>query len=191
MVPIAVISTAPSSSVTPDHAMPRVLVRYGLVPQVARYDVADDLVDEVVRGSTVVVATDRGLEIGDVLELLPLSLTGDHESSGQILRLASDEDRRRQNDQLAAARSIFDDWAQRIDDWSLQLELIDIEQTLDDEPQLILYVLNDQNAETTRLALLAAAGGHGIVTVQPVSADGIVHGAGGGGCGSGGCGCEH
>ena len=51
--------------------------------------------------------------------------------------------------------------------------------------------------EPERIALLAAAAGLGIVHVQPVEADGIVHqpsgggggcGSGGGGCGSGGCG---
>ena len=64
----------------------------------------------------------------------------------------------------------------------MQLELIDIERTLDD--RLVLYVLNDRSAETTRLALLAAAGGFGVIHVQPVSAEGVVQTGGGGGCGS-------
>ena len=77
-----------------------------------------------------------------------------------------------------------------MNDWQLQLQLIDVERTLGDD-HVILYVLNDQNAETTRLALLAAAAGFGIIHVQPVTADGIVNqtsgGCGSGGCGSGGC----
>ncbi|MFN8705965.1 MAG: hypothetical protein ACK50J_04745, partial [Planctomyces sp.] len=73
-------------------------------------------------------------------------------------------------------------------EWKLELELIDLEITLDEKT--VLYVLNDRNAETTRLALLAAATGRGIVIVQPVTADGVVPlgSGGGGGCGSGGCG---
>ena len=65
---------------------------------------------------------------------------------------------------------------------------MDIEQTLDGEKH-ILYVLSVRGAETTRLALLAAAAGLGIVSVQPVDAEGIVDGTGSG-CGSG-CGCSH
>ena len=90
-----------------------------------------------------------------------------------------------QQQQRAAAE--FAEWQQRITDWQLQLQLIDLEWTLDDQ-KVILYVLNDQNAETTRLALLAAAAGMGIVQVQPVSAEGVIPPEPkGGGCGSGGC----
>ena len=81
----------------------------------------------------------------------------------------------------------FLDWQQRLADWQLQLQLTDLEWTLDQQ-QIILYVLNGQDAETTRLALLAAAAGLGIIHVQPVAAEGVVQATGGGGCGSGGCG---
>ncbi|MCA9058814.1 MAG: hypothetical protein KDA85_09950, partial [Planctomycetaceae bacterium] len=76
-----------------------------------------------------------------------------------------------------------------IDAWNLQLQLIDLEWTLD-RSRIVLYVLNDRGAETTRLALLAAAAGLGIIHVQSVSADGVIQqssGCGSGGCGSGGC----
>ncbi|MFO0976393.1 MAG: hypothetical protein U0996_08345 [Planctomycetaceae bacterium] len=65
--------------------------------------------------------------------------------------------------------------------------MIDIERTLD--RRLILYVLNEHDPETTRLALLAAAGGHGIIHVQPVTSDGIPPEKSKGGCGD--CGCSH
>ena len=81
-----------------------------------------------------------------------------------------------------AAEVSFPLWTTRVEKWKMQLELIDIERTLDD--RLILYVLNDRSAETTRLALLAAAGGFGVIHVQPVSAEGVVQASGGGGCGS-------
>ena len=84
----------------------------------------------------------------------------------------------------------FSGWIRRLRTWQLQLELIDLEWTLD--RRLILYVLNARGAETTRLALLAAAHGDGTVHVQPVNADGVVSASSGGsgcgsGCGSGGC----
>jgi len=111
----------------------------------------------------------------------------------QRLSISADEDQFVENRQKADRE--FFDWQVRISDWGLELQLIDLEWTLDQQ-NLILYVLNGQNAETTRLALLAAAAGLGIIHVQPVEADGIVQqtsggggcGSGGGGCGSGGCG---
>lgn len=161
-----------------------VLARYGRVPVVARFDANSVDVD---RGSHVIVETDRGTELAVVLEVVPPHLQSDHEPSGKVIRKANGAD-------VALARSLtdraeqdFPDWMQRCADWKLQLELIDIEWTLDE--QLLLYVLNDRGPETTRLALLAAAGGHGIVHVQPVGPEGVLAPEPKGGCGSGGCGC--
>jgi cell fate regulator YaaT (PSP1 superfamily) len=166
----------------------QVLVRYGNVSQAARYNVPAQIHHSVTRGLGVVVRTDRGLEIGHVLEVLPPSLVDAIENITDIERFATDKDRETYDRQQQQSDIEFETWHHRMQEWNLQLELIDLERTLDDE-RVILYVLNDQNAETTRLALLAAAAGLGIIHVQPVSADGIVSGSGGG-CGSG-CGCSH
>src|SRR5436853_217540 len=61
----------------------------------------------------------------------------------------------------------------RIEEWNLALELVDIEWTLDRQ-KLVLYVLGGRGAETTKLALQAAAAGLAVVEVQPVNADGPV-----------------
>ena len=124
-----------------------------------------------------------------LLEIVSKSVaSNDTALTGQLLRLSNsaDEDEFVVNRQKANGE--FFDWQVRVSDWDLELQLIDLEWTLDGQ-SLILYVLNGQNAETTRLALLAAAAGLGIVHVQPVEADGIVHQPSGGGCGSGGGGC--
>jgi hypothetical protein len=82
-------------------------------------------------------------------------------------------------------------WCARISQWNLNLELIDIEWTLDHQ-KLILYVLCDRGPDSTKLALQAAAGGFGVIEVQPVASTGLVTipkascGSGGGGCG-----CDH
>lgn len=165
-----------------------VLVRYGNIPQVARYHMPAEVHHLVTRGLEVVVRTDRGLEIGHVLEVLPLSLVDENESSTSVERISTNDDSETNHKRQQQSDEDFEVWQQRMQDWNLQLELIDLERTLDDE-KVILYVLNDQDAETTRLALLAAAAGLGIIHVQPVSADGIVDGSDGG-CGSG-CGCGH
>ncbi|GAB5440208.1 MAG: hypothetical protein Fues2KO_05570 [Fuerstiella sp.] len=169
-----------------------VLVRYGRMPQVARFAVEAATLQQYeggfVRNDSVVVESERGPEAGRVLQVIR---EGIHEANkpntGRLLRKTTieDEDMLLQQQQRAAAE--FAEWHQRITDWQLQLQLIDLEWTLDDQ-NVILYVLNDQNAETTRLALLAAAAGMGIVQVQPVSAEGVIPPEPkGGGCGSGGC----
>lgn len=172
-----------------DAVVIQALIRYGSIPQVARYGLPPEMTGSVTRGSEVVIQTDRGHELGSVLETLSTSAADDKADSSTIERIATGQDlQTHQARQLQSAQE-FETWQQRIREWKLQLELIDLERTLDDDTA-ILYVLNEQNAETTRLALLAAAAGLGIVHVQPVSAEGIVNGSDGGGCGSG-CGCSH
>jgi cell fate regulator YaaT (PSP1 superfamily) len=165
------------------------LVRYGAVPEVARF--VDDGEVPPQRGESVVVETNRGLQLGTVLERLKPSRDPAPES--RISRRATRED-------LEAARQLardcddaFEGWCARIRQWNLNLELIDLEWTLDRQ-KLILYVLCERGPDSTKLALQAAAAGLGIVEVQPVSSLGLVQPEpSGGGCGSGGggCGCSH
>jgi len=164
----------------------QVLVRYGTIPQVARYKMPEAEDAGIRRGLFVVVETERGQELGEVLEILSKSLAEHHDASGCIIRAATSGDRELQRRRQAEAAAAFEQWEQRISEWDLELQLVDIEHTLDGS-RTILYVLNNRGAETTRLALLAAAGGLGIVNVQPVTAEGVVQESGGG-CGSS-CGC--
>lgn len=163
------------------------LVRYGQVPEVARFQFHEPLA----RGEQVVVQTQRGLQLGTVLESVRFASAPDAEYT-QIERKATVED-------LAAAHALgrdcdeaFAGWCARILQWNLNLELIDLEWTLDRQ-KLILYVLCERGPDSTKLALQAAAAGLGIIEVQPVSAAGPVpvtpaHSCGSGG---GGCGCSH
>jgi cell fate regulator YaaT (PSP1 superfamily) len=164
-----------------------VLVRYGAVPEVARFLCADDVC--VDRAQQVVVRTHRGLQIGTVLERLKPS-SKSVETDFTLERVATVDD-------LAAMRTLtrdcdqaFTAWCSRIVDWNLNLELIDLEWTLDRD-KLILYVLCERGPDSTKLALQAAAAGLGIIEVQPVSATGLVQPEKSGGCGTGGCGCSH
>ena len=164
------------------------LVRYGVIPQVGRYMAGTVAAETLQRGTRVVVTTDRGRELGEVLETVPAGLADGHESAGMVERAATGEDEERHQRRQRQAAESFEGWQERILEWQLELELMDVEYTLDDDRQ-ILYVINERGAETTRLALLAAAAGLGIISVQPVGVDGIIEQAGGG-CGSG-CGCGH
>jgi cell fate regulator YaaT (PSP1 superfamily) len=161
-----------------------VLVRYGAISEVARFESAAH--EPISRGSTVVVRTHRGLEIGLLLEDAPPAAEGGDEST-TLVRAASPEDVARGAELQSRCRHEYDQWHERIRGWNLEIELLDLERTLDGE-KLILYVLNGRGSDCTRLALHAAAAGLGIVEVQPVSSEGLVTASAGGGCGSGGCG---
>ncbi len=175
------------------------LVRYGVIPEVARF--AHDLADPPGRHERVVVYSHRGLELGTTLETLrsvagsqAVSAADHHHASEdepayRVLRRATPEDEAVYNQLRRDADDAFSPWQRRIQEWKLELELLDVEWTLDRQ-KLVLYVLGGRGAETTKLALQAAAAGLAVVEVQPVNADGPVPLAagGGGGCGSGGCG---
>lgn len=189
------VSTAPDESI-PDASTPAnkqehwpvVLVRYGRIPEVARFGLPDGLSGR--RGDHVVIASPRGQLIGEVLEHLRRdpNPTADGqpreepETTGAVERLATKADLERQAGLDAQADAAFIDWAERIQDWGIELELLDVECTLDE--RTTLYVLNDRGAEPTKLALRAVTEHLGLVDVQPVTADGVVPPQGGGGCGS-------
>ncbi len=167
------------------------LVRYGAIPEVARFTVKTDA--PLSRGEAVVVRTHRGLQLGQYLdEIRPAATDGrpqDADSNFDLLRPADETDRLSAEASRASAEAEFARWQMRIRSWNLQLELIDLEWTLDRE-KLILYVLNERGPECTKLALQAAAAGLGIIEVQPVGPEGLVP-LESGGCGSGGgCGCH-
>jgi cell fate regulator YaaT (PSP1 superfamily) len=172
----------------------RVIVRYGVVPEVARFPWPHFAAVE--RGQTVIIRTRRGVEPGTVLEVVKADAVqnGDPGESEQSsieheLRIATEHDLARAEELRASAQADFVTWQNRIRDWNLELELIDVEWMLDRE-KLVLYVLGGRGPDTTKLALQAAAAGFAI-EVQPVNADGLVAIESGCGCGHGGtCGRE-
>ena len=167
------------------------LVRYGTVPEVARFVNAS--AEFPARGVEVVVETDRGLQMGSVLERLKPGFdpAGESVTEFKILRAATESDLQSARDRIAECEEAYPQWCARISQWELNLELVDLEWTLDQQ-KLILYVLCDRGPDSTKLALPAAAGGFGVIEVQPVSSTGLVTipqsscGSGGGGCG-----CDH
>lgn len=131
--------------------------------------------------------THRGLQVGTLLE--EVVVTDESSDRPEILRRASADDLSQAATNQSRCETDFIEWCDRIAAWGLDLQLIDLEWTLD-ESKLIFYVLNERGPDCTRLALQAAASGFGIIEVQPVDAEGIVQAPQtGGGCGSGGCGC--
>ncbi|MEZ6144837.1 MAG: PSP1 C-terminal domain-containing protein [Planctomycetaceae bacterium] len=168
-----------------------ILVRYGTIPEVARFDAAE--IAPIQRGEMVLVNTHRGMQLGEVLDPVRTSLRDPTFGTPAVQETAESLPkviRRALEDDLAASRALrveaeqeFGDWQQRIIDWNLELELIDLEWTFD-RKKLILYVLNERGPDCTKLALQAAAAGLGIIEVQPVNADGLVTVPASGGCSS-------
>ena len=166
------------------------LIRYGVVPEVARF--GNDSAEIPIRGTAVVVETDRGLQLGTVLERLKPGFdpTKEIEPQFKLIRSATNRDLETARDQMRGCEAEFPQWCARIAQWELNLELVDLEWTLDRQ-KLILYVLCDRGPDTTKLALQAAAGGFGVIEVQPVSSTGLLT-IPSSGCGSGGgCDCHH
>lgn len=164
-----------------------VLVRYGAIPEVARCQVPETLT--VHRGDRVVIETHRGLLLGTVLEQVKVQPEpGESEPpppSSTVVRLATTEDTEAEQQLKSDAAGSFALWQERIRSWNLDLQLIDLEWTLDRGKE-VLYVLNERGPDCTTLALRAAAAGLGVIEVQPVSLEGVVTlpTGGGGGCGS-------
>lgn len=161
------------------------LVRYGAIPEVARCGIPEEL--NIQREDDVVVRTHRGPERGKVLELIKPPVEPGQtpvEPSFTIERQMTTEDFAQDQKLRKRADDEFNLWHERILDWGLDLQLIEMDWTLDEEKQ-VLYVLNERGPESTKLALQAAAAGLGIIEVQPVDKDGPVSmPAAGGGCGS-------
>jgi len=164
----------------------RYLVRYGVVPEVARFRHGGLLE----RGDPVIVRSSRGLQLGTVLERELWQNPNEADGEAPLVErraTAADFDAV-QCSQLDCERE-FLRWSERISEWGLALELIDLEWTID-RSRLILYVLTERGADATKLALQAAAAGIGPIEVQPIAREGLVP-LGGHGCGTGGCGCQH
>jgi cell fate regulator YaaT (PSP1 superfamily) len=161
------------------------LVRYGVVPEVARC--RSELAEPLTRGEQVVVTTHRGEQLGTVLERIH---SASEETEFAVLRRTTPVDHAAAEAHRDRAQAEFPQWQARIGEWNLTLELLDLEWTLDGAKQ-ILYVLTERGPESTQLALQAAAAGLGLIEVQPVTADGLAPVNVGGGCGTGGCGCSH
>ena len=167
-----------------------VLARYGAIPEVARFRIAP--LEPLKRETQVILRTHRGLELGtllqDVDERYERISVQDADASC-ILREATQEDLKRHAQSRSDCEAQFETWTNRIAQWKLNLQLVDLEWLFEPE-KLVLYVLNERGPDCTKLALQAAAAGLGIIEVQPVDAQGVVRLESTGGCGTGGCGCH-
>ncbi|HAA49014.1 MAG TPA: hypothetical protein DCE43_04795 [Planctomycetaceae bacterium] len=156
------------------------LVRYGRPGWVALFTSEDG--GEFRRGDQVVVQTERGEELGELLSSVASRLVDDVSPAGQVLRLASVEDQ-------AGVPVELDDLIEAIRQRNSALEPVDVEMLVDGRT-VVVYCLGEVGEESERIAVgLSKDTGHD-VRLSPMF-DPESGGCGGGGCGEGGCGSNH
>ena len=119
----------------------RYIVRYGLPRHVAEFGVRGR--GEYSRGAAVVVKSDRGLEVGEVLCVATdrtREYLGSTESKGNILRELNDQDRLKVEELRALEPGEFLGGREAIAQHNLAMQLIDVEHLLGDERLVFYYV---------------------------------------------------
>jgi len=133
-----------------DEAQATYIVRHGAMrllgeftaPATMRFD----------RGARVVIRTERGQELGDVLcPATPQAVAHLPEpTKGDIVRLATDEDRAREQQIREATKAQFETAARLISEHRLAMQLIDIESLFGGE-RLIFYFLSEKRVDFREL----------------------------------------
>lgn len=160
------------------------LVRYGRLGWVALFSVAQEM--GVERGDRVVIQTERGEELGELLSNVAEHLIGDVTSAGEVLRRADADDTRVD----AAAAVDLDELIGTIRERESELEPVDAELLVDGHTAVV-YCLGEVGPESERLAVEFSKQSGCDVRLQPMfDPEPGGCGSGGGGCGSGGCGSK-
>lgn len=167
------------------------LIRYGVMGYVGRFRASTECESwgPLRRGQSVVIRSDRGIELGEVL--IPLDESGAARArpadEQQVIRPAGADDLVRARDaealradRLAACRRVLED-----EGWPW--DVIDVEPLLEGGVTVIQYLgphQLDAAAVRARFRMTCEFD----VVLEPVGADRAEADAIGGGCGSGGCG---
>jgi hypothetical protein len=171
------------------------LVSYGKSGEFGRFAAPEPLACR--RGDTLVIETNRGLELGLVIR----SADPEHARllgggpAGRIVRRPDSADLQMRELLRQRGQQLFLDARTQAADLGLPMEIVDAEILLDGK-QAVLHVLRWGDAKPHQLAECLSAA-HGLLMVvhdlalpaskdepEPVEA---AHGCGSGGCGSGGC----
>ena len=138
-----------SSAPTAD-GPPRYIVRHGAMRLLGEFTPADGSAYD--RGHRVVVRTDRGQELGDVLcPSTPEAIAYLPEPTrGDLLRRMSPDDHRREELLRANAGKQFDTAARLVADHKLQMQLVDVEPIFGGE-RLVFYFLAEKRVDFREL----------------------------------------
>ena len=124
--------------------MPKYIVRYGLMRSIGVLTSRND--QSYRRGNEVVVRSDRGVEVGQVLcEATDDALTHlDQPPTGSILRMVSSDDASNINSIDADRFNKIETCKQEISKLGLAMKLIDVETLLGGERIVVFYVADDR-----------------------------------------------
>lgn len=130
--------------------MSRYIVRYGSMRNLGAMAVRNET--EYRRGMSVIVRTDRGLEVGQVLCAAPEDALSelDQAPSGQIVREVSTDDANEINHIDGSRSKKLETCQTMIDELKLDMKLIDIEQLFGGE-RVVVYYLSDERVDFREL----------------------------------------
>lgn len=130
---------------------PKFVVRYGAMRHLGEFTGRRQQV--VRRGDDVIVRTDRGVEYGQVLASANSQTAewlGENVKTGRILRMASDEDRRSLQEVADREKRYFADAQKMMNERSLQMQLVDLEQVFGGE-RIVCYYLAEKRVDFREL----------------------------------------
>jgi cell fate regulator YaaT (PSP1 superfamily) len=124
--------------------MPKYVVRTGVMRALGVYSSGRD--DTYLRGSQVVVRTDRGLEVGELLceateEAMAHVKDPGH---GQVLRTMTADDARERSRLLDEARREYQTCLRLIDESKLDMRLVDVEHIFGGERVVVYYLAENR-----------------------------------------------
>ncbi len=136
--------------------MPKYIVRTGVMRALGACSSNRD--ETFLRSSRVVVRTERGLEVGEVLcEANETALAQlDEPGSGQILRLMGADDDREWSRMLNEARQEFQTCQRLIEQEKLEMRLVDVEHIFGGE-RIVVYYLAENRVDFRELVRQLAA----------------------------------
>jgi hypothetical protein len=146
----------------------RALVRYGAAGHVGRFGSIESIACQ--RGDRVLVATDRGVEAGEVLVGPGDTAADSRPPAGELLRLLSAEDEQAVDDRRASALRVVELIQARLAHVAPQVVILDGEYTFDGGT-LILYHLGVAHESLGRLAAELAEVAQARVQFETIAAD--------------------
>jgi cell fate regulator YaaT (PSP1 superfamily) len=135
----------------------RYVVRYGATRMIGEFGCKGR--DNYVRGASVVLRTDRGVEVGEVLS--PASertreFLGTSDFQGNILRETTEQDRQKLDELRVREREEFSGCRELIEQHKLPMQLVDVEHLFGGE-RLLFYYLSESRVDFRELVKSLAA----------------------------------
>jgi nitrite reductase (NADH) small subunit len=176
----------PEPKTTDDDGVHRYLIRYASPGWVGVFGTIHEM--NCPRGSRVVVQTNRGKELGEVLAgpTETAAQAGDSKPTGEVLRVATEEELSFHREQSVAVLDKLIETAQsRLDAESVEAQVIDAELLLD-RRKAVLYYLGEASPVLTDLRELLSQSAR-LEAVEWATLIEPTGGCGAEGCGGGGC----